>query len=163
MESSFAPSAKAPALGIEVRGLPLGMLTSRLEDVVARAVARLWATLLDERLARGVPQETSKPLQARAVLLGHDRTRRAMADSLMRLLDIALGKQRAHRGTFEAVPDRLVGVLPLIDQVTAALREPGMSVQALAKVSRLLTDGAGPLYNRGSTVDLASALRGTLP
>jgi hypothetical protein len=86
-----------------------------------------------------------------------------MADSLMRLLDIALGTERAHRGTMEAVPGRLAGLLPLVDQVTAALRGPGMSVQALATVSRLLTDGTGPVYNPRSTVDLASALRGTLP
>jgi hypothetical protein len=163
MESSFTPSAKTAALGTEVRGLPYGTLTSRLTEVVVRAVVLLRATSLDERLARGTPQGTSKALQARAVLLGDDRARHAMADSLMRLLDIELGKERAHRGTVKAVPDRLAGLLPLVDQVTAALREPGMSVQALATVSRLLTDGTGPVYNPRSTVDLASTLRGTLP
>ncbi len=163
MESSLTPSAKAATLSTEVRGLPYATVTSRLKEVVVSAVARLCATSLDERLARGVPQETSKALQARAVLLGHDRTRQAMADSLMRLLDLALHKGRARRGRVEAVPDRLAGLLPLVDQVTAALREPGMSVQALATVSRLLTDGTGPVYNPRSTVDLASALRGTLP
>ncbi len=163
MERSFTPSAKLAALGTESRVLPYGTVTSRLKEVVVRAVARLCATSLDERLASGMPQETSKALQARAVVLGHDRTRQAMADSLMRLLDIALGQERAHRGTVEAVPDRLAGLLPLVDQVTGALRAPGMSVQALATVSRLLTDGTGPVYNPRSTVDLASALRGTLP
>ena len=163
MESSFTRSAKISALGTERRGLPCGTATSRLEEVVVRAVARLCATSLDERLASGIPQETSKALQARAVLLGHDRTRHAMADSLMRLLDMALGTERARRGTAEAVADRLAGLLPLVDQVTAALRAPGMSVQALATVSRLLADGTGPVYNPRSTVDLASALRGTLP
>jgi hypothetical protein len=163
MERSFTPSAKLAAPGTERRGLPYGTVTSRLEEVVVRAVARLCATSLDERLASGMPQETSQALQARAVHLGQDRNRQAMADSLVRLLDIALHKERAHRATVEAVPDRLAGLLPLVDQVTAALREPGMSVRGLATVSRLLTDGTGPVYNPHSTVDLASALRGTVP
>ncbi len=55
--------------------------------------------------------------------------------------------------------DRIASAEPAVHAMLAALVAPlPVSAQGVAMASLLLSDGAGPLYNRRSSVDLVAAV-----
>jgi hypothetical protein len=140
----------------------LGRLTLRRLRPWHRVLARSRAARLDRELADGASPEASVTLAARAMALTSMEFRRDLAASLRRILAAAgppaavplpLGAARPLR-----VPVRTSRVsqsAPLLAGLASRLAEPGpVPVRGVAMVSRLLADGAGPLYREASREDL---------
>jgi hypothetical protein len=125
-----------------------------------RLIARLLAPSLDRQLAAGRPPECHRLLATRAQTLVSPEDRRALAARWEHLLEVArIQPARAIR----RVPlcrDRIVGAESAVQDMLRALEAPSpVSARGAAMASILLSDGAGPLYNRQSSVDLIAAVR----
>jgi len=127
-------------------------------------LARCAAPRLDRELAAGASPETGPRLAARAVQLTSMTARRALAASLRRIL--AAAGDPAAVTVITARPARLplaraqirqsAGPLAVLADCLAA---PGpVPAQGVAMVSRLLADGAGPLYRRANSEDLGDVI-----
>jgi hypothetical protein len=125
----------------------------------ARLLARVLGVALDHQLASGVPPWRSPIHAARGVQLTSPRRRGALARSLEQL--IARAESPAPRVS-SAIP-------PCVDQVRAAraqilllsakLRSGSPAdCRGVAKLRRLLSDGAGPCYLPTNPTALAYAL-----
>jgi hypothetical protein len=125
--------------------------------VLDRLNARFRSRRLDEALARGVAPETAAPLALRARRLTALSGRRAIADSLRRVI----------RATCQGMPPSQARVSPVLCQVIAALDDltrladalasPGpVAARGVAQARLLLIDGTGPLYNANSTANLSA-------
>jgi hypothetical protein len=122
--------------------------------------ARLLARSLDRRLAGGQPPESSRLLATRAQVLVRPGERALVARNWEHLVTVA-----------GCAPGRSIRRLPLCrDRIVEAERDVGAMLVALtaplpvpargvAMATALLSDGAGPLYNVGSSSNLVSALR----
>jgi hypothetical protein len=127
------------------------------EGVLDRLHARFLSRRLDQALARGVAPETATPLALRARRLTALSGRRAMAESLRRVI---------RRTCHGAPPSRarispaLCQVIPALDDLTRladALASPGpVAARGVAQAWLLLIDGTGPLYNAESTANLSA-------
>jgi hypothetical protein len=124
-----------------------------------RVGARIFGSSLDSRLARGQFPETIGLLSARVELLVSQTTRRKIADSWLGLL------VQAHR-TFSRfdlqvplVRSRVIAAASEINELSSALLAPIVSARGVALATSLLTDGTGPVYNLGASLDLSVALR----
>ena len=130
----------------------------RWED---RAVARVLAPRLDRELARGIPPWSSGAHAARAVQLTGDRTRRAMARSVERLIeDVEKPRSRFMSAVVSPCADQVRHAMPLILTLASRLRsaEP-VNARGVAQLSRLLSDGGGPCYVRVHPEALTLALQ----
>jgi hypothetical protein len=111
---------------------------------------------LDAELAAGATAEASALHARRARMLVAPRARRSLARSWEHLLSIAA---QPPRGLSGRVPIRRARVLQAEAEIRAlidALNASGpVPAQGVALARQLLTDGAGPVYNRAASDDLA--------
>jgi hypothetical protein len=130
-------------------------------------LARFAAARLDRALAAGASPETSVLLATRAVQLTSMKFRRELATSLQRIL-AAAGQPPAGLPTPAAgvhpprVPlcrariSRSAGPLAML---AGSLAAPGpVPVRGVALISKLLADGAGPLYQEACGDDLGTII-----
>jgi hypothetical protein len=127
------------------------------------ALTRIRATPLDRRLAAGTSPESGRLIALRARALVVPARRQRLASDWDRLVRIA----REHPATAAArVPlrrDRIVGAEADIRELQRALRASApVPARGVALASTLLSDGAGPLYNRDAGVDLRTAVRAAI-
>ena len=120
--------------------------------------ARIFGSSLDEHLADGERPDTSPLLSARALQLSSRRLRRSLADSWLDLLIQSRQQLTPFDPRIPVVRRRVVEADGQIRAVADALVAPLTTTRGVAMASSLLTDGAGPLYNPGSTTDLRSVL-----
>lgn len=128
-----------------------------LED---RLIARMLAPWLDRELARGMAASLSAPHTARARQLTEDRTRRAVARSLDRLIERA--ENPRSRFPLAAVPpcrEQVRDATALLLATASRLRS-GEPVDAcgIARLKTLLRDPGGPCYVRSRPDALTVAL-----
>jgi hypothetical protein len=144
----------------------LGRLTVRRLRPWHRMLACCAAARLDRELAAGASPEASVSLAARSLQLTSMKFRRDLAASVQRILAVA--------GELPAVPSPAVAVhpsrLPLsrarisqsavpLARLSGYLAASGpVPVQGVAMVSRLLADGAGPLYHAACGDDLGDII-----
>lgn len=110
-------------------------------------MARLLGPGLDHRLAVGRPPESRRLLAARAQVLVAPATRLTLAHQWIDLL----AQARAPRaGRDPRVPVNRAGLVanePEIRALLDVLASPApVPVRGIASMSRLLTDGSGPVY-----------------
>jgi hypothetical protein len=120
--------------------------------------ARIFGSSLDEHLADGDQPDAHPLLSARALQLSSWQLRRSIADSWLDILIQARQKLTPFDPRIPVVRRRVVEADDQIRAVADALVAPLTTARGVAMASSLLTDGAGPLYNPGSTTDLRSAL-----
>jgi hypothetical protein len=124
-----------------------------------RLAARWRAHRLDAQLARGVAPETDAALALRAHTLGEPCMRNVLARGVQRVLDEARSAQRPSPGRIPVRKAEVLSAADELEQLATRLRSPGLlASRGLASVHLLLTDGCGPLYLRGATGELASAV-----
>jgi hypothetical protein len=117
---------------------------------------RLNSFRLDAELAAGRPAETSARHARRARMLVAPSARRSLAAGWQQLLAGAAQPQRGLSGRAPISRRRVLAAEPEIRSLIDALNAGGpVPVQGVALARRLLTDGAGPVYNRSATDDLA--------
>jgi hypothetical protein len=147
----------------------------RLPRVTDLVLARAFGPWLDESLATGRPPESSHLLSARARDIVSMPRRTAIARNWEQLLRIAREVNTARNisnvaaapkgGAVRrpAVPvrrDRVLAAEPAIRELTDSLLVPlPVPVRGVAMAAVLLTDGAGPVYNRQCGTDLTAAVR----
>jgi hypothetical protein len=134
-----------------------------------RLLARCEAGRLDRELAEGASPEASAALAARAVRLTSMEFRRDLAASLRRIV-MATGEPTpvrsapvaAQKSPGTARPPRvplrharISRTARLLAELASCLAEPGpVPARGVALVTRLLSDGTGPLYRETSRDDL---------
>lgn len=121
-----------------------------------RALARLRAGRLDYALAAGASPDATVGLALRAQVLIGGRVRREIAQSAQRILQTADGR----RLRVPVCRDRIRDCSAEINELISRLLAPGpVSAQGVALAMALVGDGAGPLYQKASSVDLRSTVR----
>jgi hypothetical protein len=136
-------------------------LRPRANSPGLRFFARWFGYALDRQLASGLAPESKSLLAARAERLVSPSMRMALAQNWRDLL------QRAARPPVVTRPyqvplcrDRIVGAEGDVRAMLLALTAPRpISARGVARASWLLSDGAGPLYDRHSKIDLRRALQ----
>jgi hypothetical protein len=124
-----------------------------------RLLARLRASSLDRQLASGLAPESSRTMAARAEMLVSRPWRQSLAENWRELSERAVGKPALLTGRAPLCRDRIIGADRHIREMVRALSTPlPVPAQGVAMASCLLTDGAGPLYNRKCAMDLSGAL-----
>jgi hypothetical protein len=110
---------------------------------------RRWS--LDHRLAMGERPESDPALALRAQQLMQDKTRRSLARSLRRSLQLAYQPMRW--GSSAPLDRRaVVDATPLMDGIARRLTAPmPVGVRGVALISDMLGDGASPRYDPGWT------------
>lgn len=137
-----------------------GLLTWRSCGIADRALARALGSRLDRHLADGHSPESARLLAARAQDLVSVPTRQALADNWEHLLDWAKHAPAPTMGRMALNRDRILAAEAEVHEMAACLRTP-LPVRAagVAAASVLLTDGAGPVYNRRASPALREALQ----
>ena len=136
-----------------------------------RLQARCQAGRLDRELAEGASPEACADLAARAMRLTSLEFRRDLAASLQRIV-VATGEPAQARPAQFAVPKSPSAARPpriplryarisrsarQLAELASRLAEPGpVPVAGVAMVTRLLSDGTGPLYREASRDDLGT-------
>jgi hypothetical protein len=135
-----------------------------------RLLAHAQAGRLDRELAEGASPEASACLAARAAQLTSTPFRRDLAASLRRIV-LAAGEPPAARPVRQVAAPKSPGAahpprVPLrlaqisqsarpIAELASRLAEPGpVPVRGVAMVTRLLSEGTGPLYREAGRDDL---------
>lgn len=125
-----------------------------------RLLAHVLASRLDGQLASGLPPESSRLTAARAQRLVSLPVRSALARQWRELLAQAAGPSVGRNPAVPICRDRIAAAAAdlraMLDALSTRLPVPARGVAA---ANRLLTDGAGPIYNRSSTTDLVDAVR----
>jgi hypothetical protein len=133
-------------------------LVSRPRRWWDRLEARVLAPSLDRRLAAGHAPESGRRLAARAVVLVSPDHRRALARNWEHLLDTVGGAGPAP-GRVPLCRHRIAAAEPALRAMVCALEAPlPVPAAGVARARLLLSDGAGPLYNRSCPVDLVEAV-----
>jgi hypothetical protein len=133
-------------------------------------LAHCQAGRLDRQLAEGASPEASAALAARAMRLTSLGYRRDLAASLRRIV-LATGEPAAVRAVQVAAPKSPGAARPLrvpirharvsqsvrpLAELATRLAAPGpVPVRGVAMVTRLLSEGTGPLYREASQDDLS--------
>lgn len=127
-----------------------------------RAVASSRAGRLDARLAAGVAPESGRLIALRAAALVVPARRQRLASDWDRLVRVA----HERPATWARVPLRSAGIVAAeedIGELQRSLRaDVPVPARGVAMASTLLTDGAGPLYNRHSPVSVRAAVLETI-
>ena len=134
-----------------------------------RVLARCQAGRLDRELAEGSSPEANAALAARANRLTSMEFRRDLAASLRRIV-VATGEPAPVRSALASVPTspgasrppriplrhaRISQSARLLAELASRLAAPGpVPARGVAMVTRLLSDGTGPLYREASGDDL---------
>lgn len=130
-----------------------------------RLRARMRASALDRQLAAGASPESSTVLAVHAGHLCRPAERRVLAHTLSRLTAAAdaPGAKRAVGARTpvctSAIHDSEAELAAVVDRLEAP--DP-ISVQAVARLRTLVSDGGGPLYRRATSGRLRRELRATL-
>jgi hypothetical protein len=124
--------------------------------------ARLLGSSLDHQLADGQAPETSRLLATRAQLLALPTRRRELAESWLSLLVEAREPVAPFNSRVPLARKRIIAAQSQIEALVDALLAPLATSRGIAMANSLLSDGAGPVYNRDCSVDLASTLREVL-
>ena len=135
-------------------------LTAQCNTRWVRAISRLCAASLDRRLAEGRAPESHRLLAARAQVLVSPVERQKLAHQWADLVAQARRSPglRAPRAPINR--ESILANEPGIRALVGLLVEPGPGhVRGIARLSSLLSDGTGPLYNRQCSKD---DLRGAL-
>ena len=138
-------------------------LNARLSRRRTRLLARLLAPSLDRHLAEGEAPESTVLLAARAQMLVAPETRQALAEGWQDVLT------QAHQPTVvgsRRVPVNRDSVIAceadmkaMVDALVVPLPVPA---RGAAMASWLLSDGAGPVYDRRRSSELDRAVRETI-
>ena len=136
-----------------------GRLVVRPAGMTARLLARMFGASLDRRLAAGDVPESGRLLAARAqhiVALGR---RRQLAGNWEHLLRVAARQPPGgRRGPL--CRDRILAAGDEVGDLAVHLRVPlPLTAAGVAAARVLLTDAAGPVYNRRDRTALAARLR----
>jgi hypothetical protein len=130
-------------------------------SLIARVTARLRADKFDHQLAVGVPAPAGSALAVHQARLTSTAEREAIARSLRLAVHDAhtaavfSSRIPVHRRNIAAAED-------LIDRITLRLHSPApVRARGMARLRRVLSDGSGPLYWRG-TGDLGGRLGAAL-
>lgn len=136
-------------------------LVLRSNGVLLRFRTRLTSVTLDRELASGAVPESRTVLAARANYLISSSARRAIARDWRNLLDTATRAPQHGNGRLVHICwDRILDSEIWIETMMTSLSDGSPSaVRGVAMASWLLSDGSGPIYNRGSDTDLRSAVR----
>ena len=141
-------------------GTSLVAARPRLRDWFA---ARAGASRLDAWLAAGASPEATPALALRAQLLVRPSVRRAVADSLDRLTTRATDPSAAPIAAVSLCRDRILRAVADLAELAHRLRAAGpVAARGVAEAAVLLSDGSGPLYNRGNREDLPDRVRGII-
>jgi len=125
-----------------------------------RLIARILARSLDRELAGGVPARATSAHAARARQLTTDRTRRAVANRLDRLVEQAERPTSRLRVTAAPCREHVRAAKDLIRRTATRLRSEGpVDALAIARLRTLLSDPAGPCYSPELAGALTTALR----
>ncbi len=140
-------------------GAGLDLRRVRLRD---RLLTRLRASSLDAELAAGASPDSSVELALRAGQLCRPSYRRLLCHGLARVLATAAGPARSMRKI--PVDRRAVrDARAELEAVAECLGAAGpVGVRGVARVSKLLTDGTGPLYQASRPGRLRNELRAAL-
>jgi hypothetical protein len=123
----------------------------RTSDPLTPFLARLCGPHIDARLARGIEPWHSPVYAARCRQLTGERSRRALARSLERLVEEADERPRLWLSSVVRPPcGRVHEARPLLLMIASRLRaEAPVDPRAVAAIRLLLSDGAGPVYAHG--------------
>ncbi len=158
--SHDGPLAQNVPMGTSVMLLvkdPLGSerLVSQANNHRLRLLARVFGPSMDRQLAAGVPPESRRLLAARAEKLVAPVFRASLARNWHDLLERAHTPQVGRIPRIAPCRDRILAAEADIRSMLDVLAAPRpSSARGVAMVSLLLSDGAGPLYNRVSTTGL---------
>jgi hypothetical protein len=134
--------------------------TARRNRWWRRLMARLLAPYLDHQLAQGRSPEERGLLGARAQVLVSPVMRTALAENCSDILERARKPLVVRRHAVPLNRECIVAsereIHEMIEALVASVPIP---VRGSAMVSWLLSDGAGPLYDRRRSADLTGALR----
>jgi hypothetical protein len=132
---------------------------ARPRSVWVRSLARLRAGSLDRQLASGLAPESNRLAAARAETLVSLSMRQSLAQNWRDLSAQAASVPTARDPRVPLCRDRIIAaesdILAMLRALSTSLPVPA---QGVAVANWLLSDGAGPLYNRSSTTDLSAAL-----
>lgn len=135
-------------------------LTPRFNRRWARLCARLLASPLDRQLAHGHSPESNRLLAARAQVLVSPVMRLALSQSWKNLLAQSRTPPTMRNPRVplnrEGIISRESDICEMLNALTDPLPTPA---RGTAMVSCLLSDGAGPLYDRRRSAELGTALR----
>ena len=124
-----------------------------------RLLARAFGASLDRQLAAGQAPESGRLLAVRAQQIVTLRRRRELARSWERLLDVAAGPPSAGPRVL-LCRDRIVAAAAEVRDLAGQLRAPlPVAAAGVAAARVLLTDAAGPVYNRRDPARLDTRLR----
>ena len=131
-----------------------------LED---RVIARMLARSLDRELAAGAPAHLSGAHAARLGQLTTDRTRRAVANGLDRLVERADAPSSRFQRTGAPCREQVREATETMRAIAARLRsaEP-LEARGIARLRTLLSDPTGPFYTPVQADSLAVALHETI-
>ncbi len=134
--------------------------TPKLERPWDRLLAGALAPSLDRQLAAGRPPRSSQTLAIRAREIATPTARRELARRWTNVLDQA-SRQSVPR--FVRAPLQrdavIAGQQDLHEMISVLTSGRPIDARGAAMASALLRDGTGPLYNRGSLVDLGAVVR----
>ncbi len=137
-----------------------GSLMARPRRLTDQLLARLFGSSLDRQLAAGRPPETGRLLAARAQVIVALPRRRALARKWERVLREAGRPAGPGSARLLLCRDRIAAAEPGLRELMARLAVPlPVTAQGVAAAGTLLTDAAGPLYNRRSPISLGAAVR----
>jgi hypothetical protein len=133
----------------------------RSDHIPLRVVVgvRMLGASLDNKLAGGRAPETSRLLATRAQLIVSLAKRRELADNWLDLLVQAREPSGFLNPRVPLVRDRIVGAQAQIQALADALLAPMPTSRGVAMARSLLSNGAGPIYDRACSTDLGSTLR----
>jgi hypothetical protein len=119
-----------------------------------RLLSCVFAYSLDRRLASGLLPESKALLAARAEKLVSPQSRLELAQNWQAMLERA-SKPLERNPRVPLCRDRIVAAESDIREMISVLSASRpSSARGVAMVSRLLSDGEGPLYNRHAKTDL---------
>jgi hypothetical protein len=135
-----------------------GRWVTRPARVTDQLLARMFGAALDRQLAAGHAPESGRLLAVRAQQIVALHRRRELARHWEHLLDVAARQPGALRAPL--CRDRIVAAGAGVRDLAARLRAPlPVTAAAVASARTLLTDAAGPVYNRRNGTPLDVQLR----
>jgi hypothetical protein len=120
---------------------------------------RLMGTYLDYKLAQGTPPESSRLLATQAQRIATPAARRELAENWLNLIVCAREPHEFLSPKIPLIRERVIDARTEIESLADALRAPVSTVRGVTMARSLIVDGAGPIFNRGCAVELASQLR----
>jgi hypothetical protein len=134
-------------------------LTVRPNGILVRFATRLCASSLDRKLARGDSPEATRLLAARAQFLVSPERLRDLAGCWRNVLTQARRPPAMRDPRIRLNQICILACETEVQRLVEALSTPRpVAARTAAHARMLLTDGAGPLYNRNRSGELEDAL-----